>query len=109
MQKLPEAIPNENLTASVVPPTTASWHLIQEFALTLNGYEVIGQKECGTLANRVKKEFSVSTTSLQRLSLTELRSCLFFEQRRFHHFGEEPVGDDRVFVNALLDAIHQKL
>ena len=80
-----------------------------EFALTFNGYEVIGQKDCGTLANRVKKEFSASTTSLQGLSLTQLRSCLFFEQRRFQHFGEEPVGDNRVFVNALLDAIRQKL
>ena len=106
---MPEAVSNENLSASVVPPRTASWQVIVGFALTFNGYEIIGQKECGALANRVRKEFSASTASLRKLSLTELRSCLFFEQRRFHHFGEEPDGDDRVFVNALLDAIHQKV
>ena len=106
---MPEVVPNENLKASVVPPRTAPWHVIGEFALTFNGYEIIGQKECGTLANRVKKEFSANAASLQGLSLTELRACLFFEQRRFHHFGEEPEGDGRVFVNALLEAIQQKV
>lgn len=84
--------------------------MIGLFALTLNGYEIMGGlHECGELANRVKKGFSAKLESLQGLSLTDLRACLFFEQRRFRHFGEEPQGDDRVFVNALLDAIRQRV
>jgi hypothetical protein len=31
-------IPNEELDAKTVPPVTAPWHIIEEFALTLNGY-----------------------------------------------------------------------
>lgn len=53
MRKVPAALSNENLSASVIPPRTAPWHVIGEFALTFK-------------------------------------------------------GDDRVFVNALLEAIRQK-
>ena len=105
---MPSAVPNDDFRASEVPPITAPWHVISAFALTFNGYETIGEKECGTLANRVKQAFLANTLFLQAVSLTELRACLFFEQRRHHHFGDEPEGNDRGFVNALLEAIRQK-
>jgi hypothetical protein len=37
LYKKPDEIPNESLTASAVPPVTASWHAIVGFALTING------------------------------------------------------------------------
>src|ERR1700722_17815573 len=98
LRKKPDKVPNECLTASAVPPVTASWHTIVSFALTIDGYKAIGQKECGKLANRVKSEFSKHAASVETLSLTELRSCLFFEQRRFNHFGHEPQDADRIFI-----------
>lgn len=105
----PSEVPNDDLGASEVPPITAPWRVIGAFALTLNGYETIGQQRCGELANSVKREFLANTLSLQDLGLTELRACLFFEQRRFRHFGDEPQGNDRDFINALLEAIRQRV
>lgn len=92
-----------------VPPVTASWSAIGAFALTLDGYDAIGQRECGDLANRVNSEFAKNPETLRQLSLTEARACLFFEQRRFHHFGWEPEGAAREYVNALLEAIRNKI
>jgi hypothetical protein len=106
---MPDQVPNERLKATALPSVTASWHTIGTFALTLDGYRAIGQREGGQLANRVKDEFAKNATSLQSLSLTELRACLFFEQRRFHHFGWEPQGSDRIYVNAILEAIQGRV
>lgn len=97
LREKPDEVPNGRLTASAVPPVTASWHAIVGFALTIDGYKAIGQKQCGPLANRVKSEFSRNAASVETLSLTELRSCLFFEQRRFNHFGHEPQDIDRPY------------
>src|SRR5215469_15873231 len=102
MRKKPDEVPNENLTASAVPPITAPWRTIVVFAQTMDGYKTIGQKECAQLANRVKGVFESNALLPDTLSLGELRLCLFFEQRRFNHFGHEPQGADRIFVNALL-------
>jgi len=109
LRKKPDEIPNESLMASAVPPVTASWHAIVGFALTIDGYKAIGQKECAKLGNRVKNTFSKNPASVETLSLTELRSCLFFEQRRFNHFGHEPQDTDRIFINTLLEAIQKKI
>jgi hypothetical protein len=109
LRKKPDEVPNEHLTASAVPPVTASWHTIVAFALTIDGYNAVGQRKCGQLANSVKSEFAKDVSSVETLSLTELRSCLFFEQRRFNHFGHEPQDADRIFINALLQAIQRKI
>jgi hypothetical protein len=106
---MPDQVPNKRLKAMAVPSVTASWHAIGSFALTLDGYQAIGQRECGQLANRVKSEFARNTAPLQSLSLTELRACLFFEQRRFHHFGWEPEGSDIEYVHALLETIRSRI
>jgi len=108
LREKPDEVPNECLTASAVPPAAASWHTIVGFALTVDGYKAIGEKECAQLANRVKSEFSKDAASVETLSLTELRSCLFFEQRRFNHFGAEPQDADRTFINTILDAIRSR-
>jgi hypothetical protein len=38
-------------------------------------------------------------------TLDELRGCLFYEQRRWHHFGEEPTGRSAEYMWALVSAI----
>jgi hypothetical protein len=109
LRKKPDELPNECLTASAVPPVTAPWHSIVGFALTIDGYKAVGGKECAQLANRTKSEFSRNAASVEALSLTELRLCLFFEQRRFNHFGHEPQDTDRIFINTLLEAIRRRI
>ena len=106
----PDEIPNDKLTLQSVPSSTAKWSpTVETFALTFNGYRSIGDEECGRLANRVKDEFMKRGNSLPPLNLTELRACLFYEQRRYHHFGTEPEGEDRDYINELLDAIKEAL
>ena len=39
--------------------------------------------------------------------LDELRAALFFEQRRYHHFGEGPDGRNLDYVQALVGAIRR--
>lgn len=91
----PDEVPNDELTPDSVPSAKAKWWpTIERFALTLNGYRVIGDEECGKLANKVKGEFRQNSESLLALNLTVLRACLFFEQRRFHHFGTPPEGEE---------------
>ena len=109
LRKKPDEVPNESLTASAVPPVTASWHTIMGFALTIDGYNAIGQKECAQLGNGGKSAVSKDAASVETLSLTELRLCLFFEQRRFNHFGHEPQDTDRMFINTPLQAIQKKI
>jgi hypothetical protein len=102
----PEEIPHDKLTLESVPSTTARWSpAIETFALTFNGYQNIGDEECGRLANKVKEELRKDDGALRALTLAELRGCLFFEQRRYRHFGTEPEAEERRYIDALLDAI----
>jgi len=105
----PKEIPDEKLRVDAIPSNASPWKTIERFALTMNGYRVIGDEEVGKLANRVKSDFEQNQRSLGKLRLTEVRGCLFFEQRRFRHFETEPEGADRVYINALLDEIRGKV
>ena len=42
-------------------------------------------------------------------SLTEIRTCLFFEQRRYRHFGEIPGGEEDAYIRLLMKKITEKL
>ena len=73
----PRNIANKELTQSDIPPVDADWDTIAEFALTFDGYEVWGSSDkCADIAN-----------ARRHGSLTELRTCLFFAQRRWRHFN----------------------
>ncbi len=77
-----KSIPNKDLELDQIPnpedPYLDKW---EEFALTLNGYELMGgHTECATLTNAVIREPT-------KASLTELRCALFFCQRAHRHSG----------------------
>jgi hypothetical protein len=57
-----------------------------------------GTDRCAEIANARSHE-----------TLTDLRTCLFFEQRRYRHLGEEPSGDNEQYVRNLLLAIRRPL
>jgi hypothetical protein len=75
-----------------------------QFACDFDGYEVFGGFDpLAELANGWKDRW-LADGSLPT-SLRDLRGCLFFERRRFHHFGEPPTGEDARYIRALLRRI----
>ena len=84
-------IPNETLSLKDIPADDASWHEIVRFALTFNGYAEWGRKHCAEIANARRTE-----------TLTDLRTCLFYEQRRHNHFGREPDAKTMPYIRGLV-------
>lgn len=101
-------IPNDELKKTDVPAMTASWPEIESFALSLNGYKAIPRDSCIRLANEVHEAFLEEATIPHELTLTELRACLFFEQRWYHQCDAVPEGGDLAYLRALLDSICEK-
>ncbi|OJX40201.1 MAG: hypothetical protein BGO78_14590 [Chloroflexi bacterium 44-23] len=76
-------------------------NIIFLYGLTADGYDYARKQwgiECGDLANKKLKQYHES--GKWEGTFDELRCCLFFEQRRYHHFGEGPEGDN---AKAILD------
>ena len=42
-------------------------------------------------------------------ALADLRACLFFEQRRWHHFGDTPDEESMTYIWALVEAIRNRV
>ncbi|MGB6686543.1 MAG: DNA methyltransferase [Terracidiphilus sp.] len=81
------------------------WH----YALTVDGYEFSKEhcgRECGDLANERLQDYK--ETKKWKGSFQELRCCLFFEQRRWRHFGYDPEGEDLAAIFALFGAICER-
>lgn len=94
------------LVPEIVPDAEASWTDVSEFALTFDGYEVYDNAErLGEFANHTIEQWKRTGEIPQ--NLTDLRACLFFEQRRFRHFGDIPEGSDMVYLRALVEAIRE--
>jgi len=92
-------IPNSDLTLSMIPGTDADWYDISMFALQFDGYQECGSfEECAKIANAGRDK-----------TLTELRVCLFFEQRRWRHFGESPDAAGMVYIHSLIAKIRDKV
>jgi hypothetical protein len=103
-----EEIANADLTENDIPMSNAEWHDIVEFALTFDGYSYWGSFEkCAEIANQAAEAYARQQVLPD--SLTELRTCLFFEQRRYHHFGQSPDGQAMDYIHALVDGIRQKV
>ena len=91
----PSYVPNRKLLAEKIPSAEADWDSIQRFALTFDGYKHWGGAEkCGEIANARRHN-----------TMTELRTCLFYEQRRWHHFGEVPDEDAMRYIREVLEQI----
>ena len=78
--------------------------------MTFDGYNKI--KDIGLFANKIVSEFEVDQTITTKLSLTELRACLFYEQRRHCHnlpMEDEPLGVEREYISSLLTEITKRV
>ena len=96
-------IPNDRLRAVDVPSSGSPWAEVWPFALTFDGYA--WSDECGDIANGIQQEYRESGGLRENLTLEELRACLFFNQRSWRHFGEDPDDAGMEYIRALLDAI----
>jgi hypothetical protein len=75
--------------------------------LTFDGYA--WAEECGEAANRIQQDYVERGGFREDLTLDETRASLFFEQRRWRHFGETPDDEAMVYIRALLDAIRSRV
>ncbi|MEY4182682.1 MAG: hypothetical protein RLZZ217_1308 [Planctomycetota bacterium] len=41
--------------------------------------------------------------------MRDLRACLFFEQRRWRHFGDEPDAEAMADIRGLVEAIRERV
>lgn len=90
---------NKNLKLENIPSTDASWYDIIPFASSFNGYRVWGShSECAKIANAQKDG-----------TLTELRTCLFFEFRRWNHFGYDPDEESMEYIMDIIKKIRDKV
>jgi len=79
-----------NSEAITVPGPDASWFPeVNEFALTWNAYDRIGElSKVSRIAKKVDQ--AIDSGQLGKISVADLRTTLFFYQRRTHHNDVEP-------------------
>lgn len=95
------AVPNGELVATAVPQRGEAWETVSAFCLSYDGYA--HWDDLPELANRALQRWTRHHTTPPLLD--EARACLFYEQRRWHHFGVEPVDRAADYVWALLDTV----
>ena len=97
-------IPNSQLLKNDIPLSRASWKNIQPFALSFNGYKHWGSfQKCREVADLGRDIYRKEASLAQ--SLTDLRTCLFFEARRWKHFGKQPGKKSMEYIRALVEGI----
>lgn len=96
-----------DLRIDQIPPINSDYSTIAGFALSFGGYSRI--KDIALFANKIVAVFQNDQAIISKLTLTELRACLFYEQRRYRHFGEDPEGGDREYINYLVLEIAQRV
>jgi hypothetical protein len=97
----PCAITNAALTPGAIPQRREMWDAVSAFSLSYDGYAY--WNDLPELAARSVSGWTRNHTLPS--SIDEIRGCLFYEQRRWHHFGEDPHGRSAEYVWALLDAL----
>jgi len=91
-------IADEDLVADRIPTIRSNWEQVSRFGHSFNGYDALGMDECARLAN------DATPSTLQ-----ELRAVLFFELRRWRHFGDDPDAEAMAKFDWLLESIRQKV
>ena len=101
-------IPNSQLILADIPSRRAGWKNIIPFAQSFNGYEQCGSvQKCRDVA---KQGVALHKANQElNLSLTDLRTCLFFEARRWKHLEKAPNKAGMEYVRALVEAIRLRV
>jgi hypothetical protein len=101
-----DELSNDDLTLDHVPEPEAGTGPIAALAYTIDGYRVYGGFE--PLA-AVAEPALVAWRADGRLpdDLTALRACLFFEHRRWRHYGYEPDEEAQRYHASLVGKIRE--
>jgi hypothetical protein len=103
-----DTIPNSLLLSRDIPSRRASWKNIIPFAHSFNGYEHWGSiQKCREVARHGVALYKANQDLPE--SLTELRTCLFFEARRWKHLEKNPNKACLLYVHALVEAIRVRV
>jgi len=102
----PAPLPTSQLRAEDLPGPHATWAEIVGFAHRHDGYARHGDG-LADLANRSAEDFAREHGIDKTLPVDDLRSCLFFEARRYRHRGHTPGYDASMYVRALVEEIGQ--
>jgi hypothetical protein len=94
-----ELIPNAKLQRSDIPSRGSDWEIIKKFARTFDGFAELGFERCAEFANDQR----VCVT------LSESRGRLFFEYRRYNHFGHPPDANKLEELYKLLELMRQQV
>ena len=87
-------------------PALEDWQAISEYALTVDGYTYAQEHDVGDIGDLANSRLGeYRKTGKWHGTFEELRLCLFFEQRRWRHFGEVPDADNLQAIQALYEAI----
>ena len=101
--------PTEDLRPEDVPSPSATWSEIIWFAAHFDGYDHFGHPCVAQTANASADFWREHGKIDQSLDLDGLRGCLFFEHRRYRHFGHAPSTSETPYIRALVEAIRQKV
>jgi len=96
---IPEYLSNQDLTAEMIPSRMSTWHEIVLFSLSFNGYQKTGS------FNRCTE----TPYTRDCKTLSEMRACLYFEQRHRAGAGRPPDKETMDFVHDLLDRMREKV
>ena len=95
---------NADLTIEDIPKPEDGWGKFSGFALIFNGYDFHdGFEACGEITNHWLKIYKNDGNLPPNLA--DLRTCLFFEQRRWRHYGFNHGEDAMDYVRALVSGI----
>lgn len=86
------------LRLSDVPMPDAPIDEINKFARTFNAYEAFGFDGAAEIANERRQN-----------TITEMRTCLFFEQRRWRHFGVAYDAETEMYLRSTVGRIRDLL
>ncbi|MEI8340970.1 MAG: hypothetical protein WCH43_05455 [Verrucomicrobiota bacterium] len=102
MEMVEERIP-------VPGPEDPWWQVGEVFALTFNAYDRVGDFDhVAKIGNRARKKFDEK--GILPEDIDEIRTCLFFEQRRWRHFDGDPYQEpeEKVYLQALFAVLSEK-
>jgi len=100
--ELMETIPNDALRLDDLPAPDADGAEVWQLADTFNGFKHWGSFErCAEIADRH------SYDQQRDSNLIELRTCLFFDCRRWHHYGKQPDMHDSPYIRGLVEKIRE--
>jgi hypothetical protein len=98
-------------TARRIPTPRARFRTVFMLASSFNGYAYAGDEGCVRMGRRARRRYM--ETGVLPTSLSDLRTCLFFEGRRCHWVIEVGTlaGDRKTarYVRALVEAIRMKV